>query len=262
MTYQTSAPLATLQTDLTGKVALITGASRGIGRAIAIKFASLGAKVVINYTSNKTAAEEVVSQIAQLGTEAIAIQGNVAAEQDATRIVTETVARFGKIDILVNNAGVSSAASITETSTDLYRSIVGVSVDGTFFVTRAAVPHIAENGTILNVSSIITKTPFPEYSIYTLAKSALEGFTRALAIELGPRKIRVNTISPGMTETDLMKNGGDAILEMGANGSPFKRLGTPEDIAETAAFLAIPRSGAWITGSNILANGGYGGFSV
>ncbi|KAJ3130857.1 hypothetical protein HK100_007337 [Physocladia obscura] len=264
MSYQTSVPLASLQTDLQGKVALVTGSSRGIGRAIAIKFASLGAKVAVNYASNKSAAEEVVDEIIRLGSEAFAIQGNVALEEDAIRIVTETVARFGHIDVLVNNAASGdsvNAFSITETTTEMYRSVLGVSVDGTFFVTRAAVPHIQENGTIINLSSIVTKTVFPGYTAYTMAKAGVEGFTRALAVELGPRKIRVNTISPGMTETDMSGRAGDQIKAM-AQSSLFKRLGSPEDIAEAAAFLAVPRSGAWVTGANLLSNGGFGGFSI
>ncbi|KAJ3130774.1 hypothetical protein HK100_007521 [Physocladia obscura] len=262
MSYKTSAALAPLQTDLQGKVALVTGASRGIGRAIAIKLASLGAKVVVNYSSNKAAADQVVAEIASLGSEAIAIQGNVAIEEDANNIVQETLASFNQIDVLVNNAGVSSSTAITETTTEAYRRIVGVTVDGTFFVTRAAVPHIKENGSIINFSSVMARSPFPNYSVYVLAKAAIEGFTRALSVELGPRQIRVNTISPGITETDMAAAAGDHFRAIGTNGTVFKRIGTPEDIAETAAFLAVPRSGAWVTGSNIFSNGGLGGASL
>ncbi|KAJ3118715.1 hypothetical protein HK100_000566 [Physocladia obscura] len=262
-TYESSTPLAALQTDLKGKVALVTGASRGIGRAIAIKFASIGAKVAVNYSNNKAAAEEVVEKIIGLGSEAIAIQGNVADEQDASRIVNETIEHFGQIDILVNNAGIYDITPITDVeTTGTYRNIMGVNVDGTFFVTRAAAPFIKENGSIINFSSVITKAPIAAFSVYAMSKGAVEAFTRALAVELGSRKIRVNTISPGMTETDMMKSGGDAVVTFGIEGSVFKRLGTPEDIAETAAFLVVPRSGAWVTGANILSNGGFGGFSI
>ncbi|KAJ3131472.1 hypothetical protein HK100_006333 [Physocladia obscura] len=262
MAYQTSAPLVLLQTDLQGKVALITGASRGIGRAIAIKFASLGAKIAVNYVTDKTAATQVVEEVTRLGSEAIAVQGNVALETDATRIVATTIDHFGRIDVLVNNAAAGNYDPLVETTTETFRTVMGVSVDGTFFVTRAAVPHIQENGTIINLSSNVTKTPYSGFSVYTMAKAAVEGFTRALAVELGSRKIRVNTITPGMTATDMSRGLGEAALAAGAENSLFKRLGTPEDIAETAAFLAVPRSGAWVTGANILSNGGLGGFSI
>ncbi|KAJ3019280.1 UNVERIFIED_CONTAM: hypothetical protein HDU68_010735 [Siphonaria sp. JEL0065] len=262
MTYTTSAPLASLPTDLHGKVALVTGGSRGIGRAIALKFASLGANVVINYSSSKQAAESVVAEIQQLGKKAIAIEGNVANEADANRLIESTISHFKRLDVLVNNAGVFTGSPVESVTTEDYRKTVGVNIDGVFYVTRAAVPHISENGTILNVSSIITKSPFPNVSVYTLTKAAVEGFTRALAVELAPRKIRVNAISPGYTDSDMLRGGGDGFVAAGIEASVFKRLGTPEDIAETAAFLAVPRSGAWVTGANILSNGGAAGFSI
>ncbi|KAJ3283648.1 hypothetical protein HDU79_008883 [Rhizoclosmatium sp. JEL0117] len=257
-----ASPLAALQSDLKNKVAIVTGASRGIGRAIAIKFASLGANVVVNYAGNKSAADEVVASIHALGAQAIAIQADVSNEQDANRLINETLAHFKKIDVLVNNAGVFLGNPVHAETTEQYRKILAINVDGTFFVTRAAVPHIQEHGTIINLSSVVTKSPFPGVSVYTLSKGAVEGFTRALAVELAPRNIRVNAISPGFTDSDMLRSGGDALAKQGVEASLFKRLGSPEDIAEAAAFFAVPRSGAWVTGANLLSNGGAGGFSV
>ncbi|KAJ3003631.1 UNVERIFIED_CONTAM: hypothetical protein HDU68_005614 [Siphonaria sp. JEL0065] len=208
--------------------------------------------------SSKQAAVSVVAEIQQLGRKAIAIEGNVANEVDANCLIESTISHFNRLDVLVNNAGVFTGSPVESVTTEDYRKTVGVNID----VTRAAVPHISENGTILNVSSIITKSSFPNVSVYVLTKAAVEGFTRALAVELAPRKTIVNAISPGYTDSDMLRGGGEGFVAAGIEASVFKRLGIPEDIAETAAFLAIPRSGAWVTGGNILSNGGAAGFSI
>ncbi|KAJ3131069.1 hypothetical protein HK100_006867 [Physocladia obscura] len=266
MSVTQSHPLVGLGSDLKDKVALVTGASRGIGRAVAIKLASLGATVAINYVNNRTKANETSEEIKKLGSTAILVQGDVSKESDAISIVQETIIAFGHIDILVNNAGIYGSSPIELITTEQYRAITSVNIDGPFFVTRAAVPHIQKNGTIINISSIGSKSMYPNISVYAMTKGALEGFTRALAVELGPKLVRVNCISPGYTDSDLLSGADDVLMKHAVETSFFKRLGTPEDIAEVAAFLAVPRSGAWITGANILANGGAsnvgGAFSI
>ncbi|KAI8914466.1 short-chain dehydrogenase/reductase SDR [Gorgonomyces haynaldii] len=245
-----------LPADLKNRVALVTGASRGIGRSIAIKLGSLGANVVVNYSGNKQAADETVQLIQKHGVKAVAIQANVSDPKAASDLVKKTVETFGRLDVLVNNAGVFFGLPIEQETDENYKTILGTNVDGTFYVTRAAVPHIQEHGTIINISSAVTKGPFPSISVYALSKGAVEAFTRALAVELGPRKIRVNTVSPAYTDSDMLRAGGDALANVGAEASVFKRLGQPDDIAESVAFLAVPRSGAWITGQNIVSSGG------
>eukprot|EP00842_Homolaphlyctis_polyrhiza_P003108 jgi/Hompol1/3799/HPOL_006787-RA len=253
--------LKTLPADLTGKVALITGASRGIGRATALKLASLGASIAVNYASNADAANEVVNLIKALGTgaKAVALQADVGNPQDAHRLVSETVAHLGRLDILINNAGVFLGGPLTSFSEADYKKTIDTNIHGTYYVTQAAVKVIQDHGAIVNTSSIVTKTPleFPT-SAYILSKGAVEAFTRAIAMELAPRRIRVNTVSPGFTLSDMSRSGGDALLEAGVKSCPLGRLGSPEDIAESIAFLVVPRTGAWITGQNIMSSGGIG----
>ncbi|KAI8898179.1 short-chain dehydrogenase/reductase SDR [Globomyces pollinis-pini] len=247
-----------LPKNLTQNVALVTGGSRGIGRGIALKLASLGANIAINYNANEEAAQKVVSEIQSMGVKAIAIKGDVSKVEDANRIVEETFKTFGRIDVLVNNAGVFLGSPIHLETDSQYEKVMGVNVNGTFFITRAAVPKLTNGGAIINISSIVSKQCMPNLSVYTMSKAAIDGFSRALASELAPRGIRVNAVSPGFTESDMLASGGDALAQMGIEASLFKRLGSPEDIAETVAYLAVPSSGSWITGSNLDASGGAG----
>ncbi|KAJ3135227.1 hypothetical protein HK100_002888 [Physocladia obscura] len=200
---------------------------------LTLLFATLGTKVVVNYAGNKAAAEEVVSSIKVLGSEAIAVQADVSNEQDSS----------------------TSRNSMFSSTMQVYSSVHQLRPR------LPNIPYIQEHGTIINITSIVTKGPFPGVS-NTLSKAVIEGFTRTLAVELGPRKIRVNTISPGHIDSDMLRSAGDGVAAAGAETSLFKRLGTPEDIAESAAFLAVPRSGACVTGANLLSHGGAGGFSI
>ncbi|KAI8898591.1 short-chain dehydrogenase/reductase SDR [Globomyces pollinis-pini] len=247
-----------LPKDLNQNVALVTGGSRGIGRGIALKLASLGANIAINYNANEEAALKVISEIELMGVKAIAIKGDVSKVEDANRIVDETFKTFGRLDVLVNNAGVYLGSPIHLETDSQYHKTMGVNVNGTFFITRAAVPKLTNGGAIINISSIVSKEGRPDISVYTMSKAAIDGLTRALASELAPRGIRVNAVSPGFTESDMLSSGGDVLANIGIDASLFKRLGTPEDIAETVAYLAVPCSGSWVTGSNLDASGGAG----
>jgi 3-oxoacyl-[acyl-carrier protein] reductase len=239
---------------LAGKAALVTGASRGIGSSIALHLASLGADVAVSYSSNKAAAEQTAEKIKKTGVKTIIVQGDLSNLNDVKCIVKETVAAFGKIDILVNNAGVYDNIAFTDVTESNFDKILNTNFKGVYFLTQEAVKAMPDGGRIINISSAATKSPFPGISIYVASKSALEGFTRALAIELAPRKITVNTVSPGYTATDMLLNSGEGVTKMGIAASPLKRLGTTDDIANSVTFLAT--NGDWLTGQNIQASGG------
>lgn len=245
-----------MSSTLKGKVALVTGASRGIGRAIAERLGRDGAAVVLNYASNAGEAQKVAAQIESSGGKAFAIQADVGHVSEIVRLFDATIARFGKLDILVNNAGIMSinpVSAVTETEFD---RIFAVNVKGTFFACQQAATRLSEGGRIINLSSSTTMRVMPTYGVYVATKGAVEQLTRSLAKELGPRSITVNVISPGPTETELFKNGKtpEQILQF-ARASAFGRLGQPMEIAEVVAFLASEAAG-WVTGQNIRVNGG------
>jgi len=239
---------------LAGKIALVTGASRGIGSSIAIHLASLGADVAVNYSNNKAAAEQTAEKVKKEGVKAIIVQGDLSNLNDAKRAVKETVAAFGRIDILVNNAGVYNKTAFVDVTESDFDRVFNTNFKGVYFLTQEAVKAMPDGGRIINISSTTTKAPFPGISLYAASKSALEGFTRALAIELAPRKITVNAVSPGYTATDMLASAGPAAAKQGIEASPLKRLGTGDDIADSVAFLAA--NGGWLTGQNIQASGG------
>lgn len=187
---------------LTGKVAVVTGASKGIGAAIAKALAAEGAKVVVNYASSKAGADAVVEAIGAAGGKAIAVQGDVSKAEQAQGVVDAAVKEFGKLDVLVNNSGVYEFAAIEEVTEEHYRRIFDVNVLGVLLTTQAAVKHLGEGGSVINISSVVTSMAPPASAVYTGTKGALEGINSVLAKELGPRKIRVNAILPGMVETE------------------------------------------------------------
>jgi 3-oxoacyl-[acyl-carrier protein] reductase len=245
---------------LAGKVAVVTGASKGIGADIAKGLAKEGASVVVNYASSKEGADKVVAEITKAGGKAIAVQGDVAKEADVNGIFAETKKAFGKLDILVNNAGVYQFSPIEEFSTELYNRLFNTNVLGLFLATREAVKLFAENGggNVINISSAVTELNIPTSSIYTATKGAVDSITSVLAKELGPKKIRVNSINPGVVETEGVQTMGilGTDFEKGfVAQTPLGRIGQPSDITPLAVFLASSDSG-WLTGETLVASGG------
>lgn len=244
---------------LENKVAVVTGASKGIGAGIAKSLAAQGASVVINYASAKAGAEQVVADIVAAGGKAIALQANVTNEQEVAKLFADTVEAFGAIDVLVNNAGVYKFGAIEEVTAEDFHHQFNTNVLGLLLSTQGAVKHFSTNGgSIINIGSAITSLAPPASSIYTATKGAVDGITRVLAKELGSRKIRVNSINPGMVETEGTHTAGfiGSDFEKQIVGTtPLGRLGQSDDIAGVAVFLASDDS-RWLTGEILLASGG------
>lgn len=242
--------------QLKDKVAIITGASRGIGRSLAEELAQSGAKVIINYANSAEKAREVVATIVQKGGEAVAVQAHVSKIKEVERLFTESLHHFGKIDILVNNAGVMHTIplrDVTEEEFDLHFSI---NVKGTYFACQQALKHMEPNGKIVNFSTSVAGMMFPGYSLYAATKGAVEQITRQLSKEFGQKNITINTVSPGPTNTELFMNGkSPEQLENLKRLNAFGRFGETEDIAKVVAFL-VSDDARWITGQTIRVNGG------
>lgn len=243
---------------LANKVAVVTGASKGIGAAIAEHLAAEGASVVVNYSSSRSGADAVVSRIKAKGGKAIAIQGNVSQEQDIERIFSETRKAFGKVDILVNNAGIYEFAPIDSVTRDHIQKHFDLNVSGLLLTTREAVKLMGEGGSIINIGSIVGPMPLPGASVYSASKAAVDAISISLATELGPRKIRVNSLDPGMVETEGLRAAGiaqSAFRDLQDKETPLGRIAQPEDIALAVNFLASDDA-RWITGQVIVAAGG------
>ena len=243
---------------LAGKVAVVTGASKGIGAGIAKALAAEGAAVVVNYASSKAGADAVVEVIAGAGGKAVAVQGDVSNEAQAKGVVDTALKEFGRLDILVNNSGVYEFAPIEATTEEQYRKMFDVNVLGTLLTTKAAVPHLKEGASVINISSAVTSILMPESAVYTGTKGAVDAITGVLANELGPRKIRVNAINPGVVETEGTHAAGfvGSEFETGIVAqTPLGRTGRPDDIGSIAVFLASDDAG-WLTGEKLTASGG------
>jgi 3-oxoacyl-[acyl-carrier protein] reductase len=244
---------------LAGKVAVVTGASKGIGASIARHLAQEGAAVVVNYSSSKAAAERVVNEIVGNEGKAIAVQANVSQKADVQRLFSETKKAFGKIDILVNNAGIYEFAPLEEVTAEHFHKQFDLNVLGLLFATQEAVKLFGTSGgSIINISSVVATMGVPNGAVYSGTKAAVEAVTRSLAKELGPRKIRVNTINPGMVETEGLHSAGisdsDFRKQVEAQ-TPLGRIGQPQDISPAAVFLASSDS-SWITGESFYISGG------
>ncbi len=241
---------------LAGKIALVTGGSRGIGAAIALRLAEEGATVAVNYNSNKAAADKVVQQINELGSKAVAFQADVSSEAGSKNLVAEIGKTLGKIDILVNNAGVHESLPITEVTAEHVDYLYGVNVKGVIATTVAALKNFADGGRIINISSGAARISLAGSSVYSSTKAALDTLTRVWAQELGPRKITVNGVAPGTTISDMFNAGvPEELKEVFIQKTALGRLGEPEDIAAVVAFLASD-DGRWVTGHTIAADGG------
>ncbi|AOI70141.1 glucose 1-dehydrogenase [Burkholderia multivorans] len=243
---------------LAGKVAIVTGGSKGIGAGIAKALAAEGASVVVNYASSKAGADAVVSAITAADGRAVAVGGDVSKAADVQRIVDTAIDTYGRLDILVNNSGVYEFATIEEITEDHYRRQFDTNVLGVLLTTQAAVKHLGEGASIINISSVVTSITPPATAVYSGTKGAVDAITGVLARELGPRKIRVNAINPGVVVTEGTHSAGviGSDFETGAlSQTPLGRLGQPDDIAAIAVFLASDDA-RWMTGERIVASGG------
>ena len=240
---------------LTGKVAIVTGSSRGIGRGIAEQLGRDGAAVVINYSGSEREASEAVAAIAAAGGKSVAIQASMSQVKDIRRLFAETIQHFGRIDILVNNAGMSFMGAIADVTEDEYDRVFDLNVRGVLFALQEAAKHMNDGGRIVNISSSTTLYPESGMALYTASKAAIKLFTVVMAKEVGSRGITVNTVTPGPTIPGMFGNLPPEVQQLAAASSPFNRVGTPQDIADVVAFLVSDR-GRWLTGQDICANGG------
>lgn len=242
---------------LENKIALVTGASRGIGRQIALTLAGLGAAVIVNYNGAKERAEEVVDEITKNGGRALAVQANIAVAEDVERLFKEAVAAFGRIDILVNNAGITKDNLILKMSEEEFDAVLDTNLKGAFFCMKHAAKLMLKQkgGRIINISSISGIVGNPGQANYCAAKAGLIGITKSLARELGSRGITVNAVAPGFIETDMTRELSEQIRAGMLSQIPLKRAGSAEDVAQAVAFLASDHA-SYITGQTLQVNGG------
>jgi 3-oxoacyl-[acyl-carrier protein] reductase len=244
---------------LQGKVAIVTGASKGIGAGIAKAMAAEGASVVVNYASSRAGADKTVQEIVAAGGKAIAVQGDVSNDAGAKAIVDAAIKEYGRLDSLVNNAGVFEFQPIENVTAEHYHAIFDINVLGVLLMSKAASPHLKEGGSIINIGSVVSTLTPPQSAVYSATKGAVDSITGVLAQELGPRKIRVNSVNPGMVDTEGAQSAGfigsdfekDAIQK-----TPLGRTGLPKDIGTVVAFLASDDAG-WLSGQRISASGGF-----
>lgn len=243
---------------LTGKVAIVTGASKGIGAGIAKSLAAAGASVVVNYASSKEGAEKVVAEINKAGGKAVAVKGDVSKAAEAQGIVDAAIKNYGKLDVLVNNSGVYAFSPLEEITEEEFHRQFNINVLGLLLTTQAASKHLGEGSSIINIGSVVSRITPPGSAIYNGTKGAVDAITGVLSRELGARKIRVNALNPGIIETEGTHSAGfiGSDMETGIVAqTPLGRVGQPNDIASIAVFLASDDS-AWLTGEQLLAGGG------
>ncbi len=244
---------------LQNKVAIVTGASKGIGAAIAKHLAAEGASVVVNYSTSKEGADRVVAEITKAGGKAVAVQANVSKHEDIEKLLSATIKAFGRLDVLVNNAGIYEFSPLENITEEHFHKQFDTNVLGLILTSQAAARHFdSEGGSIVNISSLVSTMGIPNAAVYSATKAAVDAVTKTLAKELGPRHIRVNSINPGMVVTEGVQTAG--FLESGFRTdlearTPLGRIGNVDDIAPTAVFLASPDA-SWITGETLVIAGG------
>lgn len=246
---------------LSGKVAVVTGASKGIGAKIAQQLASEGAAVVVNYASSRAGADRVVSEIVGNGGKAVAVQADVSQQSDVQKLFAETKKVFGRLDILVNNAGIYEFGALEDITAEHFHKQFNLNVLGLLFATQEAAKHFgADGGSVVNISSVVSTAALPGASVYSATKGAVDVITKSLATELGPRKIRVNAVNPGIVETEGTHSAGIIESDFQKNfeqQTPLGRIGQTRDIAPAVAFLASDDA-SWITGETLVIAGGFG----
>jgi 3-oxoacyl-[acyl-carrier protein] reductase len=239
------------------KTAIVTGASRGIGRTIALRLAADGFGVVVNYAGNAAKAEEVVSEIASTGGRAVAIQADVAKSQDVKQLFEKTITAFGQIDVAVNNAGIMPLSPIVKGDVETFDKVIATNLRGTFLVLSQAAQHVVEGGRLIAFSSSVLAKNFPSYGPYIASKAGVEGLVHVLANELRGHKITVNAIAPGPVATELfLGDKTEEQIKQISSMAPLERIGQPEDIASVVSFLAGP-DGGWVNAQILRANGGF-----
>jgi 3-oxoacyl-[acyl-carrier protein] reductase len=243
---------------LEGKVAVVTGASKGLGAEIAKQMAVEGASVVVNYSSSKAGADKVVADITGKGGKAVAVQADVSKPDDIKKLFAETKKAFGKLDVLVNNAGIYEFAPLEGITVENFNKQFGLNVLGLILVTQEAVKHFSGGGSVVNISSVVGKLALPGATVYSASKAAVDSITRTLSAELGPKKIRVNAVCPGMVETEgnyTAKEGSDFRKEV-EEKTPLGRIGQVDDIAPAVVYFASDDS-KWVTGETLYIAGGF-----
>ncbi len=239
------------------KVALITGGSRGIGKAISLHLSQMGMAVVINYVSDKKSAQELAAEIQRNGGDALPVQADVSKVRQITELFDTVLSKFGRLDVLVNNAGIATYKKMGEFSEEEYDRIFDINVKGLFFCCQEAAQKMTDGGSIINIGSTVTRVMLPTYGAYGATKGAVEQITKVLAKELGVRKIRVNTVSPGPVDTSLFRHGkSEEQIQNLAGMAALGRIGSVDDIADMVGLLVDEKS-RWVTGQNILVNGGF-----
>jgi 3-oxoacyl-[acyl-carrier protein] reductase len=240
-----------------GKTAIVTGASRGIGRAIALRLAADGFRVVVNFAGNAAKADETVDEIISAGGSAMAIQADVASPDDVQQLFDKTLKAYGQIDVVVNNAGIMPMSPIAKSDVDTFDKVIATNLRGTFLIFAQAAQHVAEGGRIIAFSSSVLAKNFPAYGPYIASKAGVEGLVHVLANELRGHKITVNAVAPGPVGTELFLNGKtEEQIQQISSMAPLERLGQPDDIANVVSFLAGP-DGGWINAQVLRANGGF-----
>lgn len=239
---------------LKGKVALVTGAGRGLGRIIALRLAEEGADLVIHYSASRQGADEVVREVQAKGGKAIAVQADIAQRSDVQRMFEQVDQAFDRVDIVVNSAGVSNGTPLAELRDEDIEFLIGINLRGPLYVTSEASKRMPEGGRVVNIASSLAEFPLPGASLYAGTKAAMKAFTETWAKELGTKGITVNTVTPGATSPGMMETAPDGFREFFEKASPFGRIGRAEEVAAVIAFLCSPEA-SWVSGTHVLVNG-------